>query len=120
MSDMKLLVDMMSEMRETSMAQQIELTRLNTMISIEIPSIKEQIKAFKIGNMQENISSLESRVKDFTESMETMNESIKAMKPVIQFFTFVKWISIGAVAILGWVGTNASGLWQFIEKWYQR
>ncbi len=142
MSDMKMITDMLAEMRETSVAQQIELTRLNTAISIEIPAIKDKFNDLsdsedrisalerygyenrqaisKITTMQDDMVKLHGQVKDLGTSMDSMNQSIQAMKPVIQFFTFVKWLSVGIVMILGWVGSNAMGIWDFIEKLFHK
>lgn len=131
MSEMKLITEMLSNMNEQLMSQHAEQVRINTIISIEIPAIKEEIKTF--GEAEDRITALErygyenrqaiSQIAGMQQSMvdlsgqvKTMSETVEAMKPIIQFFSFMKWLVVGVIAILGWAGANATGLWDFISK----
>lgn len=138
MTELQLVTEMLSDMRDALasqhqqlMSQNAELIRLNTVISIEIPAIKEEIKTF--GEAEDRITTLErygyenrqaisqiagmqQNIIDLSGKVNTMSETVEAMKPIIQFFSFAKWLVLGVIAVAGWIGANATGIWDFISK----
>lgn len=110
-----ILIDMIDKIQEANLAQQNELVRIATTISIEIPEIKK-----KLEETQKQVKALEDIVNKFDTAIESMDAIVQSMKPIVQFFTFMKWLAIGIVVLLGWVGSYASGLWDVIEKLFHK
>lgn len=122
MSEMTLLVDMVSKLQDTVdkledrfNTHSNEMTRINTTINIEMPDIKG-----KVADTKECLQTLEKQVGKIETSLSNIDQMVQSMKPVVQFFTFIKILSIGFVALLGWIGANASGLFDIIGKLFHK